>query len=370
MIQPYITLLSALSISIVAAWFSIVGLMTLFSGAQQSVFIMAAVLEIGKLVSISWLYWNWTKSTHVLKGMLLVAVLVLMFITSMGIFGYLSKAQLSHEIISTDIKSKIERIDMRIEAEKKSIIDAETVLSQLDTSIDTLIKYDRIRGPDGAIAARELQKAERESLRNIIDQSQKVIDTYQDQRFAYTTEIQKSSNEVGPVKYLSELIYGESEENISRIIMYLILIIVMVFDPLAVMLLIAANNSLQQLAKSRSESSESSITQHGIRNGSLMTTDIDDIYDDIEDVVLHPGQHTYGVDDEANEVKIVEEVPILKEETVGLKEEEVSVDTESEKKSKSVKDVTTEPDYRESNQSIATRYGDNKKMFFDRGLNK
>ena len=86
-----LTLLVAIAISVVAAWYSILGLMAIFAAAAIPIAIMGAVLEVGKLVTASWLYQNWNTVPKLLKGYLTTAVVVLMFITSMGIFGFLSK---------------------------------------------------------------------------------------------------------------------------------------------------------------------------------------------------------------------------------------------------------------------------------------
>ena len=94
MILAMSTLLTALGISAVAAYYSIVGLMAIFSASAMSIAIMGVVLEIGKLITASWLYQNWKRVPFLLKSYLTLAVIVLMFITSMGIFGYLSKAHI------------------------------------------------------------------------------------------------------------------------------------------------------------------------------------------------------------------------------------------------------------------------------------
>ena len=94
MVLALVTLITALGISAVAAFYSIVGLMAIFSASALSIAVMGIVLEIGKLITASWLYQNWKRVPFLLKSYLTIAVIILMFITSMGIFGYLSKAHI------------------------------------------------------------------------------------------------------------------------------------------------------------------------------------------------------------------------------------------------------------------------------------
>ena len=154
--MAYLVLLVALAISGVAAWYSIVGLAAIFASAKIPVIIMGSSLEIGKLVTASWLYQNWNRVPLLLKTYLTIAVVVLMFITSMGIFGFLSKAHIDQTIVSGDNSLIIEQLDQRIDRERTRITDAELVISQLDQAVQTLIDYDRIRGDDGAISVRLL----------------------------------------------------------------------------------------------------------------------------------------------------------------------------------------------------------------------
>ena len=146
-----LTLIVGLAISGVAAWYSIVGLMAIFAAAKIPIAIMGAVLEVGKLLTASWLYQFWDKTNTLLKTYFTIAVVVLMFITSMGIFGFLSKAHMDQTLSVGDNSLLIERIDTKIEREQVRIKDAETVIGQLDKAVQVLIDYDRIRGPSGSI---------------------------------------------------------------------------------------------------------------------------------------------------------------------------------------------------------------------------
>lgn len=242
-----LTLLSALSISAIAALYSLLGLAAIFSAAKLPVLLMGGVLEVGKLVTASWLYQNWRKTPLLLKSYLTLAVVVLIFITSMGIFGFLSKAHLDQTIATGDNTVVIERIEQRIEREQRNITDAEKVIAQLDEAVQILMDFDRIRGPEGAIAVRQSQKEERAELAQVIDTAQNNIDELEGEKLNLSKEQIALEAEVGPLKYIAELIYGdEAKDHFDEAVRWVILLLIFVFDPLAVLLLIAANQSLRE----------------------------------------------------------------------------------------------------------------------------
>ena len=139
-----LTLITALAISAVAAFYSIVGLMAIFSASAISIAVMGVVLEIGKLITASWLYQNWKKIPRLLKYYLTLAVVVLMFITSMGIFGYLSKAHIDQGTGTAELYLKVERIDNSISSERKIIERAEKQIGMLDSALDKYIELGAI----------------------------------------------------------------------------------------------------------------------------------------------------------------------------------------------------------------------------------
>ena len=241
-----LTLAMALAISGVAAWYSIAGLIAIFSGATTAIIIMGGVLEAGKLVTASWLYRNWKQVPFLLKSYLTSAVVVLMFITSMGIFGFLSKAHLEHSIsVGGTNELQITNLERQIARQQSIIADAETVLTQLDQQVAVLIEYDRIRGPTGSIAVREKQSEERSVLNETIDAAYIQIDGLQKDLTPLQQEKLAIEVEVGPLKYIAELIYGDqARDYFDEAVRWVILLIVFVFDPLAVLLLIAANMNL------------------------------------------------------------------------------------------------------------------------------
>ena len=248
MFMALLTLLVAIAISAVAAWYSIVGLMAIFAAAAIPIAIMGAVLEVGKLLTASWLYQNWKQAPVILKSYLTIAVVVLMFITSMGIFGFLSKAHIDQTVITGDNTLLIEQIDNKINRQVKRITDAENVIDQLDKAVQTLIEYDRIRGPSGSIAVRESQKDERASLNIIIDDASDVVSKLNSEKLILSSEQLKLEAEVGPIKYIAALFYKETNKSVlEEAVRWVIITIIFVFDPLAVLLLIAANMSINQV---------------------------------------------------------------------------------------------------------------------------
>lgn len=388
MIFPIITFIVAITIAIIAAWFSIAGLMAIFSASALAVAIMAGSLEVGKLVAASWVYRNWKRAPFLLKSYLTMATVVLMFITSMGIFGFLSRAHLEQSAMGEQSVARIERIEsdinrseltiQRLENEIISLetevasdtsdiqaqIDAEQMrmdnayariqpaideqnaliereqnssqseidtylnrISEIDQTLRTLQDYvanddirslqalvgARVDGNYGSgtaakvedfrngltaekdrltrqiaslrgsvnqdvidnardeirrlrdIAEREVQNsqatidrlrtqlassaevdntAEVEELRVEVSSIRDEIETMLDEKFEIETEVRKLEAEVGPIKYIAELVYGDTaRDTIDDAVRWLIIIFIFVFDPLAVLLLIAANYS-------------------------------------------------------------------------------------------------------------------------------
>ena len=249
MVLALVTLITALGISAVAAFYSIVGLMAIFSASALSIAIMGIVLEIGKLITASWLYQNWKRVPFLLKSYLTIAVIVLMFITSMGIFGYLSKAHIDQGSGTSELYVKVERLDNRITSERKIITRAEKQLSALDSALD---KYLELGAVSKGLKKREDQEQERNALTDNINNAQSRIDKLLDEKSEYKLQINSFEVEVGPLKYISALVYGdEALDYIDTAVRAVILILVFVFDPLAVLLIIAANMSFAEYNEKR-----------------------------------------------------------------------------------------------------------------------
>ena len=239
----------ALSISAVAAYYSIVGLMAIFSASALSIAVMGIVLEIGKLITASWLYQNWKRVPFLLKSYLTIAVIILMFITSMGIFGYLSKAHIDQGSGTSELYVKVERLDNRITSERKIITRAEKQLSALDSALD---KYLELGAVSKGLKKREDQEQERNALIDNINNAQGRIDKLLDEKSEYKLQINSFEVEIGPLKYISALVYGdEALDYIDTAVRGVILILVFVFDPLAVLLIIAANMSFAEYNEKR-----------------------------------------------------------------------------------------------------------------------
>ena len=244
MILAYLTLLTALAISGVAAYYSIIGLVAIFSASVIPIAVMGVVLETGKLVSAAWLYHYWKKVNKLLKTYLISAVVILMFITSMGIFGFLSKAHIEQTTVQSDNTLQIESIDSQISRQQKDIERAELQLTLLD---DALKKYVELGAVTKSINARQGQEEERNALTSIINDATNTIASLTKQKYELRTKENELIAEVGPIKYIAELVYGNSETNtLEEAVRWVIIIIVFVFDPLAVLLLISANISLKE----------------------------------------------------------------------------------------------------------------------------
>ena len=196
MILALVTLFTALAISAVAAFYSIVGLMAIFSASAISIAVMGVVLEIGKLITASWLYQNWKTVRKFLKYYLTSAVVILMFITSMGIFGYLSKAHIDAGTNTSQIQIKVDRLENRIDSEKKNIERAERQLNQLEDALD---RYVELGAVSKGLNKRQEQEEERLKLTEMVNYSQKNIDLYLDEKAEYDLEIRIFEVEVGPL---------------------------------------------------------------------------------------------------------------------------------------------------------------------------
>jgi len=244
MILALLTLLTALGISAVAAYYSIIGLIAIFSSAVIPIAVMGVVLETGKLVTAAWVYHHWKRTPVLLKTYLISAVVILMFITSMGIFGFLSKAHIEQTTVNSDNTLQIELIDSKIQRERDTIKRAENTLLQLDSALE---KYVELGAVTKGLNARKEQQGERNELNATIDESTNAIATLTQKKSQLNADRIAIEAEVGPIKYISELIYGESTKGVLEdAVRGVILIIVFVFDPLAVLLLVAANQSLLQ----------------------------------------------------------------------------------------------------------------------------
>jgi hypothetical protein len=201
MFLTILTFLSALSISIIAAGYSIIGLATLFAGAAVPIIAMGSALEIGKLVAASWLYQNWRSDVpKLLKAYLFTAIIVLIFITSMGIFGFLSKAHLDQVQPTSGNTIKIKTIDNQIVRQQNIIDRSEKTLTQLDKSIEVFLNNDfASRG----LKERQKQEEERNQLNTAIKNASDEIAKLSNEKATLQLAQDKIEAEVGPIKYIA-----------------------------------------------------------------------------------------------------------------------------------------------------------------------
>jgi len=246
MILTVLMFVVALCLSAVAAFYSIVGLTAIFAAAVMPIVLMGSILEVAKLTVTVWLHDYWDRARWLMKVYLSTAVVVLMIITSMGIFGFLSKAHSDQSMVSGDILAKISIYDEKIKTEKENIEANRKALKQMDEGVDQVLgRSADEKGADKAVALRRSQQKERVRLQAEISQSQKSIAELNNARAPIAAEVRKVEAEVGPIKYIAALIYGDNPDAnlLERAVRWVIIMLVIVFDPLAVMMLLAATES-------------------------------------------------------------------------------------------------------------------------------
>jgi hypothetical protein len=340
MIFALLTLLSALSLGFVSGWFSIIGIMTIYAGAAFHALIMGLVLEGGKLVTTSWLYRNWQFSTWKLKLPLIFLTIVLSLITSIGVFGFLSKAHLEQNASTIDNSAKIESLNEQIDREKSSIADNQKIINQLDATVNSYLGKDRT---DKSVSIRKSQASQRKELRDNIDASQKRIDELSSDKFKLESELRKVQLEVGPIRYIAELIYSsdDANKNIESAVKIFTLIISLTLEPLAVILLLAANHTFLRLTNEKEvsqETKESEKTTDSQHVGSKKNRKI----------VFQTGNLRYDEDTETGPQEVIDE-----EETETLEEERSVLprSEESEIVSKSSEISRQDSEFGETRQS-------------------
>jgi hypothetical protein len=245
----WLALLSGLSISAVAVYYSVVGLTAIFAAAVVPIIIMGTILEISKLVATVWLKQNWSVAPTLIKIYLFVAVIVLMIITSLGIFGFLSKAHLDQGVPTGDVAAQVALIDEKIKTEKENIDSARKALVQMDATVDqTISRSTNEQGATRAAQLRRSQQKERIQLQSDISSAQKKIAALNEERAPIAKDLRKVEAEVGPIKYIAAFFYGETDHAVlDKAVTWVIIILIVVFDPLAVILLLASQYSFQKL---------------------------------------------------------------------------------------------------------------------------
>jgi hypothetical protein len=228
MIQVWLPFSTAIALSGIAAYYSVIGLAQIFPGSFWPIILMGSILEIAKLVTVSWLYNNWNNTIRVMRYYFLSAIVLLMVITSMGIFGYLSKAHLDSNVIlgANTVQLKT------LETQEKIAKDRLTYLLQ--------------RAGDPATASNKIDRQ--------IQDTQVELKRISTEKLPLMAEENKLSAEIGPIKYIAELFYSKDDPGfIDKAVRAVIMIIIVVFDPLAVLLLIAANQTYKSIQNSPKE---------------------------------------------------------------------------------------------------------------------
>ena len=249
MLFGLLTLLVALAISAVAAYYSIVGLMAIFAGATTAIAIMGVVLEIGKLICASWTFQNWKTSPLSLRTYFILAIVVLMLITSLGIFGFLSRAHITQSSPTALISERIERIDLKVDQRKTQINRYQGRLDTLDQALQRYIELGAISKGLAKIGAMDNETS---LLKTKVEGLENEIDGLSDEKYGLKTELNLAEVEVGPIRYVASMLYDDvSESQLEEAVRWIIVLLIFVFDPLAVVLVIAANISLRDYRKER-----------------------------------------------------------------------------------------------------------------------
>ena len=250
----YLTLAVAFFLSFVAAYYSVLGLVAIFSAAAIPVMIMGGALETGKVVAAMWLHRNWHRAPWTYKAYLLPSLLALKLLTSMGTFGYLSKAHSDQSLVSGDVTSKIALYDEKIKIARENIDANRAALKQLDAGVDqTLSRSTTEQGAERSVQIRRQQGPERTRLLRDIETEQKKIAQLNEERAPIAAEVRKVEAEVGPIKYIAALLYGDDPEAnlLESAVRWVIILIVIVFDPLAIVLILAGTRHLEWEYKQR-----------------------------------------------------------------------------------------------------------------------
>ena len=295
MIFPYLIALSSLTLAGVAAYFSIIGLTTIFPGVFWSIVTMGVALEVGKLITAVWLHRNWKTAGRLIKYYLAIAVIVLSGITSMGIFGFLSKSHIEQEAGSFQYGSQISMLDKKLESIESKKLSLETQkktneqLKQDDYSslkrlnerlkdLDNIISQIRDKGGFSTSSKIEKERVSQSEERSFIAQTKQDIqgrlENYRSKleenifpqlekleedyllinldKSKLESKLKELEAEIGPVKYIAELVsdFGGPEVDSSSAVRMVILILIFVFDPLAILLVVASSATFKE-AKSQ-----------------------------------------------------------------------------------------------------------------------
>lgn len=308
-------LIVAISLSAIAAFYSIMGLAAIFAAAVVPIIIMGSILEVAKVTVTVWLHEYWQDAKLLMRGYLTLAVVVLMMLTSMGIFGFLSKAHSDQSLVSGDSQAKIAIYDEKIKTSRDNIETNRKALQQMDAAVDQIMgRSSDEKGADKAVATRRAQQKERGRLLAEISAEQKTIAKLNQEAAPLRAENRKIEAEVGPIKYIAALIYGDNpDQNIlERAVRWVIIMIVVVFDPLAIMMLLAATESMSWIKRERQQSAVIPIEPNNVPlpEPEVETTAAQQVTPEPASSVTHfvdAGPHPKDFDETEVEVTSVEE---------------------------------------------------------------
>lgn len=228
MLQALLPFLTAIALSGIAAFYSVIGLAQIFPGSFWPIILMGSVLEIAKLVTVSWLYNNWAETNRLMRYYFSIAIVILMLITSMGIFGYLSRAHIESNVVvgANTVQLKTLETQEKIARDK----------------LEYLLK----RAGDPATATNKIDKE--------IQTTQNELNRLSKEKLPLMKEENKLTAEIGPIKYIAEIFYSKDDPSfIDKAVRLVIFTIIIVFDPLAILLLIAANQTYKRFRNREEE---------------------------------------------------------------------------------------------------------------------
>jgi len=255
----YLALATSLTIAGIAAYFSVIGMATMFAGAYIGTVVMMSALEVGKLVTAAYLHLLWEKLNYV-KYYLISSVVVLMLITSLGIFGYLSKANIEVNLVGEGNSLELSILDTRINAEQNKITRLQDRLTGLDLVVTTGRPQDRNY-------INRQQRDERQQIAEDIDASVALITQYTEEKLPIQRKQLDQDAKIGPIKYVAEVIYGEDDVNqyLDNAVRWVIYALIFVFDPLAVMLLVASTGMIAGKTKPRKRPVVKNVTKNFLK---------------------------------------------------------------------------------------------------------
>ena len=304
---PNLTLIVALALSAVAAYYSIIGLTAIFAGAVIPIVVMGIILEISKITTTVWLRTYWSRCSLLMKSYLVPSVIILALITSMGIFGFLSKSHLDQGIGTGDVSAKVSLIDEKVKTQRENIKSSREALAQMDMQVNNvMVKGDTETSAARSVQIRRQQAPERAKLQKEIELANTNIGKLNEERAPIASQLRKVEAEVGPIKYIAAMIYGDNaDQNIlEKAVRWVIILLVLVFDPLAIALILAANQSKdwdEEIAEEEQDRAKAAVDFH-----------------------LGPDDDTFDLSNEPDEPLTDEQFDQLNKE-VGLFKEEPSI---------------------------------------------